>query len=260
MDCASGFSALGRPCGRLAKPMAVVTFTTDFGLSDAYVGAMKGVVLGVSPLATLVDVTHAIPAQDVRAGALVLADAAGYFPAGSVHVAVVDPGVGGDRQGIAVASRGHFFVGPDNGVCPWLRPSPAGRSCSRALCFDAEPCRRPFTAAMSSRLRPDSSPLGTPSKKPDGSSMPWSRCPCRRCRTWVTTAEAKSSTWTTSATSSHRSPRPRWKDDGTWCATGVASSSTLVGRFLTWAAAPWFSTLAALAASRLPYGTDRQRC
>jgi S-adenosyl-L-methionine hydrolase (adenosine-forming) len=104
--------------------MAVVTFTSDFGLSDAYVGAMKGVVLGVSPMATLVDITHAIPAQDVRAGALALADAAGYFPAGSVHVAVVDPGVGGDRQGIAVASRGHFFVGPDNGVLALAAPEP----------------------------------------------------------------------------------------------------------------------------------------
>jgi S-adenosyl-L-methionine hydrolase (adenosine-forming) len=96
--------------------MAVVTFTTDFGMTDTYVGAMKGVVLGVSSTAVLVDITHAIPAQDVRAGALALADAAPYFPAGSVHVAVVDPGVGGARQGIVVASGGHFFVGPDNGV------------------------------------------------------------------------------------------------------------------------------------------------
>lgn len=96
--------------------MAVVTFTTDFGLSDAYVGAMKGVVLGMAPTAVLVDISHAIPAQDVRAGALTLADAAPYFPAGSIHVAVVDPGVGGERHGIAVSSAGHFFVGPDNGV------------------------------------------------------------------------------------------------------------------------------------------------
>lgn len=96
--------------------MAVVTFTTDFGISDAYVGAMKGVVLGMAPAAVLVDITHAVPAQDVRAGALALADAASYFPAGSVHVAVVDPGVGGAPRGIAVSSNGHFFVGPDNGL------------------------------------------------------------------------------------------------------------------------------------------------
>lgn len=96
--------------------MAVVTFTTDFGLSDAYVAAMKGVVLSLAPDAVLVDVSHAVPPQDVRAGAWVLADAAPCFPAGTIHVAVVDPGVGGARDGIAIASGGHFFVGPDNGV------------------------------------------------------------------------------------------------------------------------------------------------
>jgi S-adenosylmethionine hydrolase len=104
--------------------MAVVTFTTDFGLSDAYVGAMKGVVLGIAPSAVLVDITHAVPAQNVQAGALALADASSYFPAGSVHVAVVDPGVGGDRHGIAVASRGHYFVGPDNGLLSLAVPKP----------------------------------------------------------------------------------------------------------------------------------------
>lgn len=104
--------------------MAIVTFTTDFGLSDAYVGAMKGVVLGVAPTAVLVDITHAVPAQDVQAGALALADASSHFPAGSVHVAVVDPGVGSDRHGIAVASRGHLFVGPDNGLLSLAAPEP----------------------------------------------------------------------------------------------------------------------------------------
>lgn len=96
--------------------MAVVTFTTDFGPSDAYVGAMKGVVLSAAPHAVLVDITHAISPQDVRAGAWALAHAAPYFPAGSVHVAVVDPGVGGARDGIVIAAQGSFFVGPDNGL------------------------------------------------------------------------------------------------------------------------------------------------
>jgi len=104
--------------------MAVVTFATDFGASDAYVGAMKGVVLGVAPKAVLVDITHAIPAHDVRTGAFILADAAPYFPLGSVHLAVVDPGVGGDRNGVAVSSRGQFFVGPDNGVLTLAAPRP----------------------------------------------------------------------------------------------------------------------------------------
>jgi S-adenosylmethionine hydrolase len=96
--------------------MAVVTFTSDFGLSDPYVGAMKGVVLSLAPGAVLADISHAVSPQDVRAGAWVLAGAAPYFPAGTIHVAVVDPGVGGGRDPIAVASAGSFFVGPDNGV------------------------------------------------------------------------------------------------------------------------------------------------
>jgi S-adenosyl-L-methionine hydrolase (adenosine-forming) len=96
--------------------MAVVTFTTDFGTRDAYVAAMKGVVLSLAANALPIDVTHAIPAQDIRAGAWALADAAPLFPPGTIHVAVVDPGVGGERDGIVVASGNQFFVGPDNGV------------------------------------------------------------------------------------------------------------------------------------------------
>ncbi len=104
--------------------MAVVTLTTDFGSSDAYVGAMKGVVLSLAPGTMLVDICHDIPAQDTRAGALVLADAARYFPAGCIHVAVVDPGVGSERAGIVVAAGGQLFVGPDNGVLSLAAPLP----------------------------------------------------------------------------------------------------------------------------------------
>jgi S-adenosyl-L-methionine hydrolase (adenosine-forming) len=96
--------------------MPVVTFTTDFGTRDGYAGAMKGVVLSIAPRATLVDITHGVPAQDVTAGAVALAQAAPLFPAGSIHVAVVDPGVGGERADLLVESGGAFFVGPDNGV------------------------------------------------------------------------------------------------------------------------------------------------
>jgi len=96
--------------------MSVVTFTTDFGVSDAYVGAMKGVVLSLAPRAVLVDITHDVAPHDVRAGALALAAAAPYFPAGSIHVAVVDPGVGSARHAIAVEAAGCFLVGPDNGL------------------------------------------------------------------------------------------------------------------------------------------------
>ncbi|HEU5397024.1 MAG TPA: SAM-dependent chlorinase/fluorinase, partial [Verrucomicrobiae bacterium] len=96
--------------------MAVITLTTDFGARDWFVGTMKGVVLGINPRATLVDVVHELPAGDVRAGAFALRAACRYFPRGTVHVAVIDPGVGGPRRAIAVQTADYFFVGPDNGV------------------------------------------------------------------------------------------------------------------------------------------------
>jgi S-adenosylmethionine hydrolase len=96
--------------------MSIVTFTTDFGTADGYVGAMKGVVLSLAEDATPVDITHDIPRHDIAAGAFALAQAAPLFPAGTVHVAVVDPGVGSARAEIVVEAGGSFFVGPDNGV------------------------------------------------------------------------------------------------------------------------------------------------
>lgn len=96
--------------------MAVVTFTTDFGPADGYAAAMKGVVLSFAPDAVLVDISHAIPRHNVAEGALTLAQAAPWFPRGSVHVAVVDPGVGGGRPEMVVATEAGVFVGPDNGV------------------------------------------------------------------------------------------------------------------------------------------------
>jgi S-adenosylmethionine hydrolase len=94
----------------------IVTFTTDFGIRDGYAGAMKGVVLSLAPDAVLVDITHGVPPQDVAAGAVALAQAASLFPSGTIHVAVVDPGVGGARADLLVQSGDSFFVGPDNGV------------------------------------------------------------------------------------------------------------------------------------------------
>jgi S-adenosylmethionine hydrolase len=97
--------------------MAIVTLLTDFGLADTYVGQMKGAILAVSPAVTLVDLTHAVPPQDVLAGAFQLWAAVEPLPAGTIHVAVVDPGVGSRRRGIALrARRGDVFVGPDNGL------------------------------------------------------------------------------------------------------------------------------------------------
>jgi S-adenosylmethionine hydrolase len=89
---------------------------TDFGTADHYVGTMKGVALGICPELTLVDITHDIPAHDVRTGARQLAASYKYFPAGTVFLAVVDPGVGSGRRGLAVETADYRFVAPDNGL------------------------------------------------------------------------------------------------------------------------------------------------
>ncbi len=94
----------------------IVALLTDFGLQDHYVGVMKGVILGICPSASIVDITHDVPAQDVLAGAFELAAAFGYFPQGTTFVAVVDPGVGSSRLAIAAGAGGYRFVGPDNGI------------------------------------------------------------------------------------------------------------------------------------------------
>ncbi|MFT5143720.1 MAG: S-adenosylmethionine hydrolase [Rhodothermales bacterium] len=94
----------------------IVTLLTDFGTQDAYVGAMKGAALTANPGIRLVDISHDIKPQDVMQAAFVLRDSAQYFPAGTVHLCVVDPGVGSDRAPIAVRQGSHFYVGPDNGL------------------------------------------------------------------------------------------------------------------------------------------------
>jgi S-adenosylmethionine hydrolase len=97
-------------------PIRVITLLTDFGTDDYFVGAMKGVILTRSPRSVLVDITHSIPPQDVRAAAFTLSAAYSYFPSGSIHLAVVDPGVGSDRRPVLVEAATHLFVGPDNGL------------------------------------------------------------------------------------------------------------------------------------------------
>jgi len=98
----------------MARP--IIAFLTDFGTRDPYVGAMKGVVLSICADVTLVDLSHDIPPHDVRAGARALAACHAYFPAGTIFVAVVDPGVGSARRGIAAEAGDYRVVGPDNGV------------------------------------------------------------------------------------------------------------------------------------------------
>ncbi len=97
-------------------PRSLITLLTDFGSRDAYVASMKGVILGLNPEAVLIDLTHDLPPQDIRAGAFVLAAVAPYFPEGTIHLAVVDPGVGTQRRALAARARGQFWVGPDNGL------------------------------------------------------------------------------------------------------------------------------------------------
>ena len=99
----------------LSRP-PIITLLTDFGLKDAYVGIMKGVILGLSPDARLVDLSHEAPPQDILSGALMLQSAWRYFPPGTIHLAVVDPGVGSRRRLLGAAGGEQFFVGPDNGL------------------------------------------------------------------------------------------------------------------------------------------------
>jgi S-adenosyl-L-methionine hydrolase (adenosine-forming) len=102
---------------RLRKGVSgIVTLITDFGLLDEYAGAMKGAILKVNPRCRVIDVTHGIEPQDVLRAAFVLRNTYPYYPAGTVHVVVVDPGVGTRRRPVILRRDGHFFVGPDNGV------------------------------------------------------------------------------------------------------------------------------------------------
>jgi len=94
----------------------MITLTSDFGLKDPYVAEMKGVILSINSKTMIVDITHDIEKFDIRTGAFILASVAPYFPKGTVHIVVVDPGVGTNRRPILVESKQGFFVGPDNGV------------------------------------------------------------------------------------------------------------------------------------------------
>lgn len=94
----------------------IITLLSDFGLEDTYVASMKGVILDICPHARLVDISHLVPPQDVGAGAFLLVSAYRDFPAGTIHLAVIDPGVGTDRRGLVIRADNAFFVGPDNGL------------------------------------------------------------------------------------------------------------------------------------------------
>ncbi len=104
-------------------PPSIITLTTDFGLRDHYVGTMKGVILGRSPQTQLIDITHEIEPFSIYAGAYAISQAAPYFPPGTVHLVVVDPGVGTARKPLLVEASEQYFIAPDNGVLSFILAS-----------------------------------------------------------------------------------------------------------------------------------------
>jgi S-adenosylmethionine hydrolase len=95
---------------------SIVTLLTDFGIKDHYVASIKGVILSINPRCLLIDITHQLNSHDIEEGTFILASAYSYFPKGTIHLCVVDPGVGGSRKPILLVTRNYFFVGPDNGL------------------------------------------------------------------------------------------------------------------------------------------------
>jgi S-adenosylmethionine hydrolase len=94
----------------------IITLTTDFGTKDGYAGAVKGVISSINPKAQIVDISHQVPARNILSGAFCLLNAVPSYPQGTIHVAVVDPGVGSLRRPILIQTRRYYFVGPDNGI------------------------------------------------------------------------------------------------------------------------------------------------
>ncbi len=98
------------------KQNNIITLTTDFGLSDPFVGIMKGVILGINPSVKFIDISHLIEPQNIMQAYYTLKFSYKYFPSGTIHLAVVDPGVGSNRRPILIESKDYFFIGPDNGI------------------------------------------------------------------------------------------------------------------------------------------------
>jgi len=98
----------------------IISLITDFGLKDNFVGVMKAVILKINPQALIVDITHQINPQDILAGAFLLKNSYSYFPSGTIHLVVVDPGVGSTRKKILVETKNYYFIAPDNGILSWV--------------------------------------------------------------------------------------------------------------------------------------------
>jgi S-adenosylmethionine hydrolase len=163
-----------------SPPPAIITLTTDFGEGSRYVAAMKGVILSINPQVRVVDLSHAVPPQDIRAGAIVLAEAAPLFPANTIHVAVVDPGVGTKRPLVYARIGSQQYVAPDNGLLGRLaygeRPTKIIRIENSALwlpkistTFHGRDIMAPVAARLSLGLAPDE--LGPPLERL--TELPW---------------------------------------------------------------------------------------
>lgn len=122
----------------------IITLLTDFGSQDPYVGVMKGVILGLHPAARIVDLTHEVGAQNIRGANFALRGSYSHFPAGTIHVVVVDPGVGSQRRILAVKSEGQVFLAPDNGVLTGVALRGEVREITNRAWFKAGPISRTF--------------------------------------------------------------------------------------------------------------------
>lgn len=156
---------------KASETSAIITLTTDFGAGSRYVAAMKGVILSINPRVQLIDLSHAIPHQDIRAGAIVLAETTRWFPPETIHVAVVDPGVGSSRRIVYARFGSQHFIAPDNGLLSrlaMLEPPSKIVSVSEprhwlrdvSHTFHGRDIMAPVAARLSLGLSPDE--LGTP--------------------------------------------------------------------------------------------------
>ena len=137
-------------------PNSIITLTTDFGLSDPFAGIMKGVILSVNPKAHVVDITHGVSSHDILAGSMALQSSYSYFPKGTIHVAVVDPGVGSSRRPLLAISGDYAFVGPDNGLLAHVIGSEQGAesfTLRSPIAFSSQ-LARPFTEEIFLHLLP----------------------------------------------------------------------------------------------------------
>ena len=139
-------------------PLAIplITLLTDFGQRDYFVASMKGVILNINPQAHIVDLSHHVTAHDVADAAYLLKSCYRYFPDGTIHVAVVDPGVGSQRRPLLVTSSRYFFIGPDNGLFTHVCQEESGSKCDRSKTANIDwipTARRSMVATSSLRRR-----------------------------------------------------------------------------------------------------------